>query len=72
MASQKKRMASDLIWDKNETVLVHTDSNWRRARELLATADIQIGGARPWGMRAQHPDAFDRILTQGSLGLGGS
>ncbi len=65
-------MASELTWDKNETVLVHIDSNWRRACELLATADIRVGGDRPWDMRVHHPDTFDRILTCGSLGLGES
>jgi outer membrane protease len=44
---QENRMASELAWDKNETVLVHADSNWRRACELLATADIRVGGSRP-------------------------
>ena len=65
-------MASELSWDKSETVLVHADSNWRRACELLATADIRVGGGRPWDMRVHHPDTFDRILTRGSLGLGES
>ena len=65
-------MASELAWDKNESVLVHADSNWRRACELLATADIRVGGGRPWDMRVHHPDTFDRILTRGSLGLGES
>jgi len=65
-------MSADLTWDKNETVLLHTDDNWRRASELLATADIQVGGSRPWDMRVHHPATFDRILTRGSLGLGES
>jgi cyclopropane-fatty-acyl-phospholipid synthase len=69
---QENRMASELAGDKNETVGVHTDSNWRRACELLATADIRVGGGRPWDMRVHHPDTFDRILTRGSLGLGES
>jgi cyclopropane-fatty-acyl-phospholipid synthase len=71
-SAQENRMASELSWDKSETVLVHTDSNWRRACELLATADIRVGGSRPWDMRVHHPDTFDRILTRGSLGLGES
>ena len=65
-------MFSELNGDKNETVLVRTDDNWRRACELLATADIRVGGGRPWDMRVHHPDTFDRILTRGSLGLGES
>jgi cyclopropane-fatty-acyl-phospholipid synthase len=69
---QESRMVAELNGDKNETVLVRTDSNWRRASELLATADIRVGGGRPWDMRVHHPDTFDRILTRGSLGLGES
>jgi cyclopropane-fatty-acyl-phospholipid synthase len=65
-------MASELHWDKIETVFVRTDSNWVRACELLATADIRVGGDRPWDIRVDHPDTFDRILTRGSLGLGES
>lgn len=48
------------------------DDNWRRACALLATADVRVGGSRPWDMRVHHPATFDRILTQGSLGLGES
>ena len=65
-------MALELHWDKIETVFVRTDSNWVRACELLATADIRVGGDRPWDIRVDHPDTFDRILTRGSLGLGES
>ena len=65
-------MASDLTWDKSETSILQTDDNWRRATELLATADIQVGGSRPWDMRVHHHATFDRILTRGSLGLGES
>jgi cyclopropane-fatty-acyl-phospholipid synthase len=70
--AQENRMASELTWDKNETVWVRTDDNWRRACELLATADIRVGGGRPWDMQVHHPDTFDRILARGSLGLGES
>ena len=67
---QGNRMASELSWDTKETALVRIDDNWRRACALLATADIRVGGGRPWDMRVHHPATFDRILTQGSLGLG--
>ena len=52
--------------------LVQTDENWRRAVELLATAGITVGGHQPWDMQVHHPATFDRVLTQGSLGLGES
>ncbi|HEV6964964.1 cyclopropane fatty acyl phospholipid synthase [Roseateles sp.] len=41
-------------------------------RELLARADVQIGGSRPWDMRVNDGRAFRRILTQWSLGAGES
>ena len=65
-------MVSELSWDTKETALVRTDDNWRRACTLLATADIRVGGGRPWDIRVHHPATFDRILTRGSLGLGES
>jgi cyclopropane-fatty-acyl-phospholipid synthase len=52
--------------------LIRTDDNWRRAAQLLSTADIAVGGGQPWDMRVHHPATFDRILTRGSLGLGES
>ncbi len=42
------------------------------ARELLAGAGIVVDGTRPWDMRIHHPDTLDRVLSQGSLGLGES
>ncbi len=39
-------------------------------RELLARADVQIQGSRPWDMRVNHPRAYRRILAQWSLGAG--
>ena len=39
-------------------------------RELLARADVQINGKRPWDMRVNDARAFRRILTQWSLGAG--
>lgn len=39
-------------------------------RELLARADVQINGSRPWDMRVNDGRAYRRILTQWSLGAG--
>lgn len=39
-------------------------------RELLARADVQVNGNRPWDMRVNNARAFRRILTQWSLGAG--
>ena len=43
-----------------------------RARMLLASAGIKVDGARPSDMRIRHPATLDRVLSQGSLGLGES
>jgi cyclopropane-fatty-acyl-phospholipid synthase len=69
---QENRMAIQLHGVKSETDLVRIDEDWRRACDLLGTADIRVGGNRPWDMRVHHPATFDRILAQGSLGLGES
>ena len=46
------------------------------ARELfarwLATADIQIDGSRPWDLRVHDERVWDRILADGTLGVGES
>ncbi|KWR85182.1 cyclopropane-fatty-acyl-phospholipid synthase [Pseudomonas sp. PI1] len=44
----------------------------RIAAELLQKADIEINGQRPWDMQVLRPQVFERVLGQGSLGLGES
>jgi cyclopropane-fatty-acyl-phospholipid synthase len=39
-------------------------------RRLLATADVEIDGVRPWDLHVHNRDLFDRVLAHGSLGLG--
>lgn len=39
---------------------------------LLARADIHVGGDRPWDMRLLHDDVPERVLGQGTVGLGES
>ena len=41
-------------------------------RELLAKADIALGGDRPWDMQLNAPGVPERIFSQGNLGLGES
>jgi cyclopropane-fatty-acyl-phospholipid synthase len=41
-----------------------------RVLDLLASADVQVEGDRPWDLRVHDPDLFRRVLLQGSLGLG--
>lgn len=37
---------------------------------LLAEADVRTDGARPWDMRTRDQSVADRLLAEGSLGLG--
>ena len=39
-------------------------------RNLLASADIQVNGKRPWDIQVHDQRLFDRILRDASLGLG--
>ena len=41
-------------------------------RKLLARADVQIDGGRPWDMRVNDARAYRRILARWSLGAGES
>ena len=41
-------------------------------RNLLAQADIQIDGDRPWDIQVHNPQFYRRVLGAGSLGLGES
>ncbi len=47
-----------------------TDTGRSFLEPLLARADVRIDGDRPWDMRVNNPALFDRILAEGSLGLG--
>lgn len=44
----------------------------RRIADLLAEADVRIGGDRPWDIQVHDPRFHARVLGQGSLGLGES
>lgn len=44
----------------------------RRVERLLAHADVRIGGDRPWDVQVHAPRFYQRVLGQGSLGLGES
>lgn len=43
-----------------------------RAGRLLALADVEIGGSRPWDMQVHDDAVYARVFSQGSLGLGES
>ena len=39
-------------------------------QNLLALADVQINGNRPWDIQIRNPKLYTRVLSNGSLGLG--
>lgn len=41
-------------------------------KRLLATADVRVNGSRPGDIQVHNPKTFQRILADGSLGLGES
>ncbi len=44
----------------------------QRVGNLLAEADVTMGGSRPWDIQVHDPHFHARVLAQGSLGLGES
>jgi len=42
------------------------------AEKILSTADIQIDGQRPWDIQVHDERFYNRVLGQGSMGLGES
>jgi len=44
----------------------------RRVEELLAYADVEIGGSRLWDIQVDDERLYARVMAQGSLGLGES
>lgn len=59
-------------YSSTEAVATCNSGAWRSLAALLARADVQIDGTRPWDIRFNTADAVDRILGQGTLGLGES
>lgn len=42
----------------------------KRAAELLALADVEINGSRPWDITVHDERLYKRVFAEGSLGLG--
>ncbi len=49
-----------------------SDSFINKVKETLLTGDIKINGDRPWDIRIYNPHFYNRVVAQGSLGLGES
>ena len=47
-------------------------SEFKLLEEMLAPADVRLGGDRPWDIQVHEPRMARRILAQGSLGAGES
>lgn len=41
-------------------------------KTILEKADIKLNGTRPWDIKVNNPRWYDRVLSEGSLGLGES
>ncbi len=39
-------------------------------RELPGSADVSTNGSRPWNVQVHDSQFYDRVLRQGTLGLG--
>jgi hypothetical protein len=77
------KMEATEIWPRipiklpipNLQKLLQTTDNSRniyrnRLERLLDGSGITFNGDYPWDIRVYHPDLYERILTQGVLGLG--
>lgn len=49
-----------------------TDKFKNTVEEILSLADIKINGDRPWDIQVRNDKFYQRVLTEGSLGLGES
>ena len=48
------------------------DARRHRIESILATADIRIDGNRPWDPHVYDDRFYDRVLSEGTLGVGES
>ena len=52
-------------------IIDNTQNKFRiRLEKLLEGTDIEFNGNNPWDIRVYNLKLYERILTQGSLGLG--
>lgn len=59
--------------EEKDTTSTFVSSNPKEVvLEVLALADIQVNGTRPWDITVHNENFYDRVLSKGSLGLGES
>lgn len=46
------------------------DSYKSTIKEMLANAEIQINGNQPWDIQVHNPNLYQRVIKNGSLGIG--
>jgi cyclopropane-fatty-acyl-phospholipid synthase len=44
----------------------------KTVKRLLAQADVEVGGSRPWDIKVHNDQWYERVLSNGSLALGES
>jgi len=54
------------------TTNIYCASSKEVVQELILNADIQVGGNRPWDIHVHNDKFYDRVMSEGSLGLGES
>lgn len=50
----------------------HSVEAKKMVTNILALADIKVGGTRPWDIVVHNDSFYDRVLAEGSIGLGES
>ena len=55
----------------NERRAVQRSASRDLVAKILASSDVQLDGTRPWDIRVHDHRFFDRVLSHGSVGLGG-
>jgi cyclopropane-fatty-acyl-phospholipid synthase len=62
------------LYAEDKTIDTKKDAGGAKAQieRILAMADIQINGKRPWDIQVHNDQFYERVLSKGSLGLGES
>ena len=70
--NDKRLFCIEPFVDRKEYQPMNTDKTKKKVEELLAYADIEINGKRPWDIKVHHPALYARILAGGMLAAGES
>ncbi len=67
---QRKKNQASALDEGGKMFAFIQNSAEQHMKTLLADADIQINGSRPWDLFLHNDKLFDRVAAYGSLGLG--